>query len=75
MILREVYSQIPAVIIILLLCNILLKVVVGDDKVSVEQLGNRIVHGGSLGKKLGVVDIKVGIDEIDIAVDGGGVNR
>ncbi len=37
---HEVYSQIPIVIIILLLCNILLKVVVGDDEVSVKQLGD-----------------------------------
>ena len=61
-------------IIILLLCNILLKVVVRDDEVSVKQLGNWIVDGGSSGKELGIVDIKVGIDEINIAVDGGGVN-
>jgi hypothetical protein len=71
----EVYSQIPVAIIILLLCNILLKVVVGDDEVSVEQLGDRIIDGGSSGKELGVVDIKVGIDEINIAIDRGGINR
>ena len=62
-------------ICILLLCHVGVEVVVGDDKVSIKKLSNGVVNGGSPGKDLGVVDIKIGVDEVDIAVDGGRIDE
>jgi hypothetical protein len=61
-------------IIILFLCNVLLEVVIRYDKVSVKKLGNRVIASGSSGKDLGVVDVKARVDEIDITIDGSGIN-
>ena len=50
-------------ICVLLLCHVGFEVVVGDDEVSVRKLGDGVVDGGSPGKDVGVVDIKIGVDE------------
>ena len=61
--------------IILFLCNVLLEVAIRYNKVSIKKLSNWVIDGGSLGKDWGVVDVKVQVDEVDIIVDGSGINR
>ena len=61
-------------ICVLLLCHVGFEVVVRDDKVSVKKLGDGVINGGSPGKDLGIVHVEVGVDEVDIAVDGGHID-
>ena len=71
----EIGSRILIVVVVLLLLNILiLEVVVANRKVGAKQLGNGIVDGGSACQDLCVVDVKVGVDEVNVSFDGGGID-
>jgi hypothetical protein len=61
-------------ILILFLWDVLLENVIRYDKVSAKKLGDWVIDSGSSGKDLGVVDVKVRVDEVDIAVDRSGIN-
>jgi len=61
-------------ICVLLLRHVGFEVVVRDDEVSVKKLGDGIIDGGSPGEDLSVVHVEVGVDEVDVAVDGGRID-
>jgi hypothetical protein len=71
---RNIQSQVSIMIIILFLCNVLLEVVIRYDELSVKELGNWVVDSGSSGKNLGVVDIEIGIDEVNVPIHKSGID-
>ncbi len=71
---REVWPKISMMIIILFLCHVLLEIEVRHGKVGIKKLGNGVVDGGSLRKDLQVVHVEVGGNEINVAVDGSGID-
>ena len=61
-------------ICILLLRHVGFEAVVRDNKVRVKKLGDGVIDGGSPGKDSGVVHVEVGVDKVNIAIDGGHID-
>ncbi len=56
----------PVMVPLLLAENVLSKGIVLDGKVPVEQLCQGVVNGCATCQNLGIVGVKVGVDEVDI---------
>ncbi len=56
-------------IINLFLCHVLLEIEVRHDKGGIKKLGNGVINGGSLREDLQVVHVKLGVDEVNDAVE------
>ncbi len=71
---REVWPKIPIMIIILFFCHVLLEIEVRHDKIVIKKLGDGVLDGGSSRKDLQVVHVDIGVDEVNVAVDGSGID-
>ncbi len=61
-------------IIILFLCHVLLEIEVRHNKIGIKKLGNGVVDGRSSRKDLQVVYGEVGVDEVNVAIDGSSID-
>ncbi len=66
---REVWPKISIMIIILFLWHVLLEIEVRHDKVGIKKLDDGVVNDGSSCKDLQVVQVKVGVDEVNVTID------
>ncbi len=55
-------SELPIKPIIMVVADVLLEVVAGDDTIGIKQDPNRIVNGGAAGQQLQIIPVKLAID-------------
>jgi hypothetical protein len=64
-------AQFAIVVALLLAQDVLLEGIVRDGKITVKELGKRVINGGTAHENLGVICIKIGVDHVRIAIDRG----
>ena len=55
--------------------DILIESGVRYGKIAITELGKRVIHRGSASNDLGIVGVEVGVDHVDVAIDGGSIDR
>ncbi len=55
--------------------DILVESGVRHGKIAIEELGKWVIHCGSTSDDLGIVCVKLGVDHVDVAIDGGSIDR
>ncbi len=53
----------------MVVADVLLEVVAGDDKVGIEQEPNRIMNSGAMGQQLWMILVKLTMDLVDVAIN------
>jgi hypothetical protein len=62
-------SEPPIKPIIMVVADVLIEVVAGDDTVGTKQEPNRIVNGGTAGQQLQMIPVKLAIDLVDVTIN------
>jgi hypothetical protein len=55
--------------------DILVESGVGYGKLAIEELRKWVIHCGSASDDLGIVCVEVGVDHVDVVIDGGSIDR
>ena len=67
--------KLPFVVALLLAQDVLAERVIGDREVATKELGEWIINGGATSKDLGIVCVEIGVDHVNITIDGSSVGR
>ncbi len=62
-------SELPIKLIIMVVVDVLLEVVAGDNTVGIKQEPNRIVIGGAAGQQLRMIPVELAMDLVDVTIN------
>jgi hypothetical protein len=62
-------SELPIKPIIVVVADVLLEIVAGENTVGIEQELSRIVNGGATGQQLQMIPVKLAMDLVDVTIN------